>query len=46
MREVAEEIRKQTLERLDLSDELTDEQVLAAIEQTVLAYGREHYLPL
>ena len=46
MREVAEEIRKQTLERLDLSDELTDEQVLAAIEQTILAYGREHYLPL
>ena len=46
MREVAEEIRRQTLERLDLSDELTDEQVLAAIEQTVLAYGREHYLPL
>ncbi|MBE5930683.1 MAG: CpaF family protein [Lachnospiraceae bacterium] len=46
MREVAEEIRKRTLERLDLSDELTDEQVLTAIEQTVLAYGREHYLPL
>ena len=35
-----------TLEQLDLSEELTDEQVLATIEQAVLVYGREHYLPL
>lgn len=46
MREVAEEIRRLVLERLDLSDDLTDEQVLFTIEQTILAYGREHYLPL
>lgn len=46
MQNVREEIRRQTLERLDLSVELTDEQVLAEIEQVVLAYGREHYLPL
>lgn len=46
MWEVAEEIRRQTLEQLDLSTELTDDQVLAAIEQTILSYGREHYLPL
>ena len=46
MREATEEIRRQTLEQLDLSTDLTDEQVLAAIEQAVLAYGREHYLPL
>ncbi len=46
MREATEEIRRQTLEQLDLSTDLTDEQVLAAIEQAILAYGREHYLPL
>lgn len=46
MREVAEEIRRQTLEQLDLSAELTDDKVLEAIEQTILNYGREHYLPL
>lgn len=46
MREVAEEIRRLVLEHLDLSDDLTDEQVLSTIEQTILAYGREHYLPL
>ncbi len=46
MREAAEEIRRQTLERLDLAADLTDEQVYAAIEQAILAYGRDHYLPL
>lgn len=46
MREATEEIRKQTLERLDLSADLTDKQVLTTIEETILAYGREHYLPL
>ncbi len=46
MREVAEEIRRLVLDRLDLSNELTDEQVLTTIEQTILMYGREHYLPL
>lgn len=46
MREIAEEIRKQTLEQLDLSEDLTDEQVRFAIEQTLTRYGREHYLPL
>lgn len=46
MREITEEIRRQTLERLDLSVELTDELVMDAIEQTILSYGREHYLPL
>ena len=29
-----------------MSEELTDEQVLSAIEQVILSYGREHYLPL
>ena len=46
MEKVREEIRKRTLERLDLSEELTDEQVRSEIRQTILAYGREHYLPL
>ena len=46
MEKVREEIRKRTLERLDLSEELTDEQVRTEIRQTILAYGREHYLPL
>ncbi len=46
MRAIAEEIRKQTLEQLDVSEELSDEQVLATIERVILAYGREHYLPL
>lgn len=44
--DVREEIRNQTLERLNLSEELTDEQVLAELEQVILAYGRGHYLPL
>ncbi len=46
MREATEEIRRQTLEQLDLSADLTDEQVSAAIERAILAYGRDHYLPL
>lgn len=46
MREVAEEIRRRTLERLDISIELTEEQVREAIERVILEYGREHYLPL
>ncbi len=29
-----------------MSEELTDEQVLSAIEQVVMAYAREHYVPL
>ncbi|MGN1085317.1 MAG: CpaF family protein, partial [Lachnospiraceae bacterium] len=46
MQNVREEIRRRTLERLNLSEELTDGQVLAEIEAVILAYGREHYLPL
>lgn len=46
MQEIREEIRVRTLERFDFSEELTDEQVLLEIEQVILAYGREHYLPL
>ncbi len=34
------------MEQLDLSEDLTDEQVRFAIEQTLTRYGREHYLPL
>ena len=34
------------MERLDLSTELTDEQVKQEIEQVLLSYGRDHYLPL
>lgn len=46
MWELREEIRYQTLERLNLSQELTDEQVLGVLEQVILEYGRQHYLPL
>ena len=42
MKDAEEEIRRQTLERLDLSMELTDEQVRSEIEQVILTYGREH----
>jgi len=31
---------------MDLSEELTDEQIRAEIEQEILAYGREHFFPL
>ena len=34
------------MEQLNLSEELTDEQVLAELEHVILAYGREHYLPV
>lgn len=34
------------MEQLDLSEDLTDEQVRFAIEQALTRYGREHYLPL
>jgi len=44
--EASEEIRRRTLEQMDLSEELTDERVLSAIEEAILCYGREHYLPL
>ncbi|MBQ8799697.1 MAG: CpaF family protein [Lachnospiraceae bacterium] len=41
-----EDIRRRTLERMDLSEELTDEQIRSEIEEEILAYGREHFLPL
>lgn len=31
---------------MDLSEELTDEQIRSEIEEEILAYGREHFLPL
>lgn len=34
------------MEQLDLSVELTDEQVRQEIEKVLLSYGKEHYLPL
>lgn len=43
---VREQIRRRTLECLDLSEELTDERVLSEIQRALLAYGREFYLPL
>ncbi|MCH5273277.1 MAG: CpaF family protein [Lachnospiraceae bacterium] len=46
MRDVKEEIRYRTLERLNLSEELSDGQVLTEIEAVILEYGRENYLPL
>ena len=46
MQEQKEEIRARTLERLDLSEELTEEQILSVLEDVILEYGREHYLPL
>lgn len=46
MQDVKEKIRRRTLERLNLSEELSDGQVLAEIEAVILEYGRENYLPL
>lgn len=31
---------------MDLSEELTDDRIRAEIEEEILAYGREHFLPL
>lgn len=46
MQEIRELLRKKTLERLDISEELTKEQIREQVEQVILEYGREHFLPL
>lgn len=40
------EIRKRLMERLDLSRELEDEEVLEMIDMVLVEYGRTQYLPL
>lgn len=46
LQEIRELLRKKTLERLDISEELTKEQIREQVEQVILEYGREHFLPL
>ena len=43
---VGDEIKKRTLERLTLTEDLPDEVILAEIEQVLAEYGREAYLPI
>lgn len=46
MYQTRELLRQKTLERLNITEELTEEQILSEIEQVILAYGREQFLPL
>lgn len=43
---VGDEIKKRTLERLTLTEDLPDEVILGEIEQVLAEYGREAYLPI
>lgn len=43
---VGDEIKKRTLERLTLTEDLPDEIIQAEIEQVLAEYGREAYLPI
>ena len=43
---VGDEIKKRTLERLTLTEDLPDEVIQAEIEQVLAEYGREAYLPI
>lgn len=43
---IGDEIKRRTLERLTLTEDLPDEVILAEIEQVLAEYGREAYLPI
>lgn len=45
MEDIREALRCLTLKKLNPSDELTDAQINEVIEQVLLEYGRENYLP-
>ena len=40
------ELKKQILERVDLSREVPDEEMQELIDEVVLSYGKKQYLPL
>jgi len=44
--EVYAELKKQILERVDLSREVSDEEMQELIDEVVLAYGKERYISL
>lgn len=44
--EVFAELKKQILERVDLSREVPDEEMQELIDEVVLSYGKEQHLPL
>ncbi len=46
MTSVGDEIKRRTLERLTLTEDLPDEVILEQIEQVLAEYGREAYLPI
>ncbi|MDE6960630.1 MAG: CpaF family protein, partial [Lachnospiraceae bacterium] len=43
---VFEELKKQILEQVDLSREVSDEEMQDLIDEVILAYGKEQYLSL
>lgn len=46
MPDIRETLRKQTLEAMDVTADLTDDEVRSVIETVILEYGRRHYLSL
>ena len=46
MKQTRELLRQKTLEHLNITEELSEEQILTEIEHVILAYGKENYLPL
>lgn len=44
--EVFADLKKQILDRVDLSREVPDEEIQELIDEVVLSYGKEQYLPL
>jgi len=46
MTAVGDEIKRRTLERLTLTEDLPDEAIFEQIEQVLAEYGREAYLPI
>lgn len=46
MTSVGDEIKRRTLERLTLTEDLPDEVIFEQIEQVLAEYGREAYLPI
>lgn len=46
MTAVGDEIKRRTLERLTLTEDLPDEAIFEQIEQVLVEYGREAYLPI
>ena len=44
--EYQEQIRKKVLEQINIFEDISKEQLMECIEECILQFGKEHYIPL